>query len=92
LKYDNKTNIEGLDQFVQSLPPHLKMSVTLAINRKTFRRHPFLNQIKNKRMLAFMGSRFHPYYNHANSTIYRQGDEINSLIIVTKGMAAFVMP
>jgi hypothetical protein len=92
LKYDNKTNIEGLDQFIQSLPQHLKMSVTLAVNRKTFRNHPFLSKIKNKRMLAFMGSRFHPYYNHAGTTVYRQGDEISSLIIVTKGMAAFVMP
>jgi hypothetical protein len=43
-------------------------------------------------MLAFMGSRFHPYYNHAGTTVYRQGDEISSLIIVTRGMAAFVMP
>jgi hypothetical protein len=68
------------------------MSVTLAINRRTFKNHPFLNQIKNKRMLAFIGSRFHPYYNHAGTIIYRQGDEISNLIIVTKGMAAFVMP
>jgi hypothetical protein len=61
------------------------MSVTLAVNRRTFKRHPFLQKIKNKRMLAFIGSRF-------GTTIYRQGDEINHLVIVTKGMAAFVMP
>ena len=63
--------MEGLDQFIKSLPPHLKMLVTLAVHKKTFRKHPFLKTIKNKRLLAYIGSRFHPYYNHAGTTIYR---------------------
>jgi CRP-like cAMP-binding protein len=48
--------------------------------------------MKSKRMLAFIGSRFRPWFNHAGTYLYRQGDEINSFFIVISGIAAFVTP
>ena len=92
LNYETKTTSVGLDAFIEGLPPHLKMAVTLAIHQKTFAVHPLFKKLNNKRLLAFIGQRFKPWFNHAGTFIYRQGDEINSLIIVISGLAAFVAP
>ena len=44
------------------------------------------------RLLSFLGARFKPSMTHAGSKLYQQGDDINNLYIVQKGMAAFVAP
>jgi hypothetical protein len=61
----------GLDTFIENLPPHLRMAVTLAIHNKTFKKHPIFKQLRDKRLLAFIGSRFRPYFNHAGTFLYR---------------------
>ena len=82
----------GLDVFIDTLPPHLQMAVTLAIHEKIFHVHPMFKRLKNKRLLASIGQRFRPWFNHAGTFLYRQGDEINTLIVVISGLATFVAP
>jgi hypothetical protein len=45
----------GLDVFIDALPPHLKMAVSLAIHKKIFQIHPMFKRLKNKRLLALIG-------------------------------------
>ena len=92
LKYDNKTTVVGMDAFIESLPPHLNMAVTLALHQKIFNQHPLLKKMNNKRLMAYMGSRFRPQFTYAGTYLYRQGDEISQLTIVISGLAAFVAP
>ena len=93
LQYDTRNASLGIDGFIESLPAHLKMALTLAVHDKTFRNHPLFRRLKSRnRLLAWIGSRFRPWFNHAGTFIYQQGDDINQLFIVTKGMAAFVAP
>ena len=92
LKYDNKTTVVGMDAFIESLPPHLNLAVTLALHQKIFNSHPLLRKMNNKRLMAYMGSRFRPQFNHAGTFVYQQGDEISQLLIVISGLAAFVAP
>ena len=82
----------GLDTFIESLPPHLNQAVTLAIHNDTFRQHPLFKKLKNKKLLAYIGSHLRPQFNSSGDLIYRQGEEITSMYIVTCGLAAFVQP
>jgi len=49
-----------------------------------------LRILKNKRLLAHIGHQLRPEISNAESNIYSKGDEINSFIIVTSGIAAFI--
>jgi hypothetical protein len=49
-------------------------------------------RLKNKRLLAFIGSRLHPRFDSRENYVYRAGEEITTLIVVRKGIAAFVSP
>jgi hypothetical protein len=71
LNYDNKTTMVGLDDFVNSLPQHLSMDVTLAIHAKVFHHHPLMKRLKNKRLLSFLGQRLRPQFNYAGTYVYR---------------------
>lgn len=44
----------------------------------------------NRRLLTFIGRSFYPCAYESGGTIYRQGDEIQSLMIASKGIASFV--
>jgi hypothetical protein len=81
-----------MDEFIEALPAHLNQEVTLAIYKDFFDEHKLFDPIKNHSgMLHFIGSRLRPTFTSAGAFIYRKGDEINDLIIVQKGIAAFVM-
>jgi hypothetical protein len=82
----------GLEAFIESLPPHLNQQVTLSIYSKTFDTHPLFLKMKNKRCLAYIGSKLHPRYDSEGAQIYKANEEITTLIIVNKGIAAFVWP
>ena len=66
--------------------------MTLEIHRTTFESHPLFTKFfkKNRRCLAFIGTKLHPRYDSENSIIYKANDEIATLIVVNKGIAAFV--
>jgi hypothetical protein len=36
LNYDAKRSLNGLDEFIESLPLHLQMSITMEIHKVTF--------------------------------------------------------
>ena len=71
LNYDNRTTMVGLDTFIESLPPHLNQAVTLAIHNDTFRQHPLFKKLKNKKLLAYIGSHLRPQFNSSGDLIYR---------------------
>jgi hypothetical protein len=64
--------------------------VTLVIHQGTFKQHPLFKQLKNKRLLAYIGSRLRPQFTTYGAYVYREGEEITNFIIVTVGLAAFV--
>jgi hypothetical protein len=82
----------GLADFVETLPPQLKIAVALFMHKKTFTTHPFFKELGNQRLLSFIGSRFRPQFFNTGQYLYRQGDEITTFKVVTKGVAAFVNP
>jgi hypothetical protein len=66
----------GLDDFIGTLPPYLSQAVTIAIHQNIFKRHPLFKNLRNKRLLAFIGSHLKPQFNSAGTYVYQQGDEI----------------
>jgi hypothetical protein len=68
----------GMEEFIDDLPPHLRMAVQIAIHKRTFKFHPLFARMQlNKRLLGWIGSRFRPWFNHAGTFLYKQGDDIN---------------
>ena len=80
----------GLINFVSSLTPQLRIAVTMSIYAKTFKGHVAFTELKNRRLLAYIGQNFHPVAYEAGQCIYKQSDEIQTLYVATKGLAAFV--
>jgi hypothetical protein len=92
LIYDSQVAASGLADFVQTLPPQLQIAVSIHIYKTTFQKHPFFLNLRDKRMLAYIGQSFHPCYYQTGQYLYQIGDEITSFKIATKGIAAFVQP
>ena len=82
----------GLDDFINELPTHLRMAVSLAIHDKVFKYHPLMKRVKNKRLLSYLGQKLRPQFNHIGTSIYKEGDEITNMLIVTSGVACFIAP
>jgi hypothetical protein len=81
-----------MDEFIEALPAHLNQEVTLAIYKNLFDTHKMFRTFKkNNRLLHFIGSKLRPTFTASGTFIYRKGDEINDLVIVQKGIAAFVV-
>ena len=62
----------------------------MTIYSEVFDSHSAFLHLDNRRLLAFIGRCFHPSAYESGSTIYREGDELQSLMIPTSGIAAFV--
>ena len=92
LNYDSAMCMEGIDEFMQQLPPTLRMAVSVSIHRKTFLTDPFFKELGDSRMLSFVGQRLRPQFFQTGEYLYRQADEILTFKIFTKGMAAFIHP
>jgi hypothetical protein len=82
----------GLNDFVEHLPPQIRIAVALFMHKRIFRTHPFFRQLGDKRLLSLIGQRFRPICFTTGQYIYRQGDEITTFKVATKGIGAFVMP
>lgn len=61
------------------------------IHKKTFETDPFFKRLSH-RMLSFVGQRLRPLYAQTGTCLYRQGDDITTYKILTRGLAAFVHP
>jgi len=68
------------------------MAVSLAIHKKLFKQHPLMKRVKNKRLLSFLGQKLRPQFHFVGSQIYKEGDEITNMLIVTSGVAVFIAP
>jgi hypothetical protein len=55
LIYDSKMAVAGLVKFVESLPPQLRIAVSIHVYRKVFTTHPFFSDMKSKRLLSYLG-------------------------------------
>jgi hypothetical protein len=82
----------GLDGFVKSLPAILSQKVTIKMHKKSLGNSDLFRVIKNKRLLAHIGNRLRPQMHSPDTTIYRKGDEIQTFIVITSGIAAFIEP
>jgi hypothetical protein len=82
----------GLANFVETLPPQLRIAVSIHIYKKTFNTHPFFRGLSNRRLLSYMGSHFRPKFYQPGEYLYRQGDEITSFNFIKRGIGAFVKP
>jgi hypothetical protein len=58
--------------------------------KDTFDKHPFFNGMKNMKLLTIMGQNFKPQFAQVGQYLYRQGDEISSILIMQEGVATFV--
>jgi CRP-like cAMP-binding protein len=69
------------------------MQAILAMNAKVFKHHPIFKGMRHRnRLLSFIGARFKPNMTHAGTKLYQQGDDINMLYIIQKGLGAFIAP
>ena len=62
----------------------------MSIYSKTFMNHVAFRELQNRRLLSYIGQNFYPTAYESGACIYKQGDEIQTLMITTRGLAAFV--
>jgi hypothetical protein len=60
LIYDHKTNLAGIEDFVDHLPPHLRMKMSHDIHNQYFQKFRFFKEIGSKQFLGWIGSRLRP--------------------------------
>jgi len=78
--------------FIDQLPSHLRMAVTLQVHSNTFKKHKLLSKIKNKRLLSFIGSRFKARHTQEGQFLWQAGDKIEEFYFLITGSAAFIEP
>ena len=93
LSFDHQKNkVEGIEEFIENLPPHLRMEVFKEIHRDIFYKHDLFIMLGNKNFLAWIGQRIKPTFVNENQYIYQEGDQIDGFYFMTKGAAAFKIP
>ena len=92
LNYDSKMAVAELSNFIEQLPPQLKVSVAITMYKETFDTHTFFIGMKNTQLLTIMGQNFRPQFYQVGQYLYRQGDEISTIQIMQEGVATFVQP
>ena len=55
LNYDSKMAVAELSNFIEQLPPQLKVSVAITMYKETFDTHTFFIGMKNTQLLTIMG-------------------------------------
>jgi len=55
LNYDSRMATSGMLNFVKTLNPQLRIAITMAIYKDTFKTHIFFKELGNRRLLAFIG-------------------------------------
>jgi len=60
LIYDHKTNLAGIEDFVNNLPMNLRNAVSHDIHHQYFKKYRFFREIGNKQFLGWIGSRLKP--------------------------------
>jgi hypothetical protein len=60
MNYDNRMATNGIIQFVQSMPPHLRITLTMAMYRRVFRKHEAFKSLQSTRLLTYIGQSLRP--------------------------------
>ena len=55
IHYNYDMAVIGLNDFVEHLPPQIRIAVALFMHKRTFRNHPFFRQLGDKRLLSLIG-------------------------------------
>ena len=76
--------------FVITLPRRLKVELTVIIHHNTMKKIRYFQE-KEKDFIAFVGPMLDPYVFKEEQFIYREGDEIESIFFISKGVAGFVL-
>jgi hypothetical protein len=71
LSYDNRMATNGVIEFVQSLTPQLRIAVTMSMYNRIFEKHIAFKELRNRRLLAFIGQSFRPNAYEAGQAIYK---------------------
>jgi len=71
LNYDSRVATTGLIDFVNSLPPQLRMAVCMSIYQDIFTSNACFQFLRNRRLLAFIAKCFHPTAYEAGQYIYK---------------------
>ena len=61
--------MEGVDQFIGQLPPHLQQVVQVNIHKETFTTDPFFMGL-SKEILSFLSSRLRPEFFQESQYLY----------------------
>lgn len=91
LTFDFKTNLVGLDNFVQQLPAHLRFAISHEIHHTYFNRFRLFKEIGHKNFLGWLGSRLKPRIFSEKLYVYQEGDIADMFYFQTKGVSAFVL-
>jgi hypothetical protein len=62
MKYNNTQATSQLIDFIDSLPPPLRFSVSITMYKETFDNHNFFNGLRNMKLLTFLAQKFRPQF------------------------------
>jgi len=54
LNFDAERNMQGFNEFINSLPVHLQMDITVEIHRELMDKYPLFQNIGNKSFLSWV--------------------------------------
>lgn len=91
LKYNQKQDIDDLNQFVDELPHKLKIEVSLFIHEQTYRKINFLKD-RSSSFKAWVCPLLKPYLVTENQYVFFEEDEITCIYFLKAGKCGFVLP
>ena len=91
LCYQNSTDIDDLQEFVESLPQDLRIEVSLFVFEKTFKKIEYLKD-RPVAFIAWICPLLKPQVKTADQYIYYENDDISCIYFLKNGKAGYVLP
>ena len=84
-------HVDGLGDFMETLPLSLKTRLSREIHRDVFNNN-FFKTCKDKAFGTWVSSRLLPRFSNKNEYLYEETDEITGFYFIKTGDIAFVLP
>ncbi len=91
IRYDHKKKSKNFNEFIDELPPKLRIKLTLKMHKKNHQTIPFLKDL-DPMFLAWLGTVTRQITVQELSYIYKEGETILEVFFLLKGQVGFVLP
>jgi len=91
IKYDHSKRSKNFHEFIEELPPKLRLDLAAVMHKKMYASVTFFKE-KDSIFLAWIGTVIRPFTVQEQQFIYKEGETIMEIYFILKGQIGFALP